>query len=286
MIPGGASDRAFTRGLALAAVGLALLLAVFEPGPTRHLGFPLALLHWLLHVGIGLLIATAVARGLLAFRAGWRPLPLVLVSGTLAAWLFAPLAVGLEALFPAAPAALETDWLDRLEARGGASRVAAEALQLWPEFLLAWVVINLPPVLLAPAGGRGPATQASPGDDPEPRARPGEGGAARSLLERLPPALGRDLVSLSADLHYLHVHTREGRTMLMGSLAEAEAALGERGIRIHRSHWVALAHVRRVQPSANGWVCELSDGRRLPVSRRRLGEVRRVLGTGFVRAPG
>ncbi len=70
--------------------------------------------------------------------------------------------------------------------------------------------------------------------------------------------------------------------MVLASLSTAEQALGDRGLRVHRSHWVALAHVRRLAQTANGMTLELSDGSRIPVSRRRASEVRERLGHSFV----
>lgn len=110
----------------------------------------------------------------------------------------------------------------------------------------------------------------------------GRADAFEGLLDRLPLAIGRQLVSISSDLHYLQVVTRRGRATVLGSLAEAEAELGARGLRIHRSHWVALDAVRRLRRNAQGWRCELHDGRALPVSRRRAAEIKQRLGKDFV----
>jgi DNA-binding LytR/AlgR family response regulator len=107
--------------------------------------------------------------------------------------------------------------------------------------------------------------------------------AARQFLAQLPPAIGQDLVAIQADLHYLHVRTTLGRAMVLASLSTAEQALGNRGLRVHRSHWVALTHVRRLAQTGAGMTLQLSDGSRIPVSRRRAGEVRERLGHSFVR---
>jgi DNA-binding LytR/AlgR family response regulator len=124
---------------------------------------------------------------------------------------------------------------------------------------------------------RAAATAATPVPAAPPPSLPGEG-----LLDRLPLAIGRQLVSISADLHYLQVVTRRGRATVLGSLAEVESELGQRGLRIHRSHWVALDAIRRLHRNAQGWRCELQDGRSLPVSRRRAAEIKERLGRDFV----
>jgi DNA-binding LytR/AlgR family response regulator len=94
--------------------------------------------------------------------------------------------------------------------------------------------------------------------------------------------LGDEVLCVTADLHYLHVLTARGRATLLGSLAAVEAHFGAAGLRIHRSHWVARRAIRRVARGAGGWRCELHDGQRLPISRRRVAEVRSLLGHDFV----
>jgi hypothetical protein len=105
---------------------------------------------------------------------------------------------------------------------------------------------------------------------------------APGILDRLPPAIGSDLVSASAELHYLEVVTTRGRATLLGRLSQLEVEMGVIGLRVHRSHWVSLAHVRRVYRSRHGWQCELRDGRRLPIARRRVSDVQDRLGRDFV----
>ncbi len=103
-----------------------------------------------------------------------------------------------------------------------------------------------------------------------------------AILERLPPAVGSEVVSASAELHYLEVVTTVGRATLLGRLSQLEDEMGDVGLRIHRSHWVSLSYVRRVFRTQRGWLCELCDGRRLPIARRRVPEVQDRLGRDFV----
>ncbi|MEM1182877.1 MAG: LytTR family DNA-binding domain-containing protein [Acidobacteriota bacterium] len=110
---------------------------------------------------------------------------------------------------------------------------------------------------------------------------------ADGLLEQLPVALGGDLIAMTSQLHYLEVHTARGRTLVLYNLrdavAEVEAQFG--GLQIHRSHWVADAHVRRLTRRSGGWICELSNGLELPVSRRRAADAKRRWGAGATYRP-
>jgi hypothetical protein len=274
--------------------GLALLFAVLQPPTTQPLPFWQAWLHWWLHVSLGLALAVAAATALGRHRgAASMPLPVfLLTSGALGVVAFAPLALALESWLPQAAEADAPDRLDRWEAAGGAWAVLAEGLQLAPSYLASWFLLNAGPVL---AGRAAPAYASALADEPatasaapatgvpvETTGEPAGDRVRASPLDRLPPAIGRDLVSISADLHYLHVVTTRGRATLLGSLSHVEADLADHGVRLHRAHWVALAQVRRLVKSERGWRCELRDGRRLPVSRRRVGDVRARLGKDFV----
>lgn len=57
------------------------------------------------------------------------------------------------------------------------------------------------------------------------------------------------------------------------SRPDAETELGDRGIRVHRSHWVADRHVPGLRRKGSHLVCQLARGLEAPVSRRRQAEV-------------
>ena len=108
---------------------------------------------------------------------------------------------------------------------------------------------------------------AAPADDTSP--------SPPRLLNRLDPGKRGALVSLSVQDHYVEVTTTRGRDLLLLRLTDAiEETAPEPGLRIHRSHWVATAHVARVRRQGDRGVLTLRDGRELPVSRARLPELR------------
>ena len=97
------------------------------------------------------------------------------------------------------------------------------------------------------------------------------------LLERVPAHLRAPLLSLSVSDHYVEVVTRRGRTLVLMRFGDAVREAGVTpGLRIHRSHWVALDAVRAVTRRSGRVSVELEDGRRLPVSRSYLDQVRRA----------
>jgi DNA-binding LytR/AlgR family response regulator len=85
---------------------------------------------------------------------------------------------------------------------------------------------------------------------------------------------------LRTENRLLFVHTAEGRFVLDRSLDELETLLAPRFFRTHRSAMVAMEAIRELVPDPGGTGdIRLQDGTRLPVSRDRMAELRRRLGT-------
>jgi LytTr DNA-binding domain len=264
---------------------LALLFALLDPQPSRGLALPWAWLYWSAHIVLALGLAIAATRWLGSrLPAAVRgTLPRLLLGGLLGSLLFAPVALGLEWVLPQPPAAFDDqDALDLLEARGGAWPVLVQWLHALPPFVVSWLLLNALPLTattqLTPAA---PVTGATD-QTSEPAAPTVDAASANALLNRLPPAIGTDVIYIRSDLHYLDVRTSRGKATLLGNIADAASELGGQGLSVHRSWWVAVRHVKRVKRSSKGWSCEMSDGTRVPISRRRVAEVRARLGTDFV----
>jgi len=262
---------------------LALLFAILEPQSSRGLVFGWALGFWLAHIGCGLLLAVVAARVLTRCSAlhTWPAWLQLLLAGLFGSLAFAPVALGLGAMFPStSDTMMSDDWLDVWELAGGWQALVAEWLQLLPSYLCAWMLINAVPLVQMAAPNLVPA-QAQPILDSDTRAvNPPD--ASTDWLNQLPIAIGRSLLRIEADLHYLKVFTENGRVMLLGNLSAATEQLGELGIRVHRSHWVAIDQVKWMHRTSIRWCCELRDGSKIPVSRRRLREVHDRLGRDFV----
>ena len=122
--------------------------------------------------------------------------------------------------------------------------------------------------------------------------------ATAGALERLTGAMGADPISrlfvrtggnlvplpvkdvawFEADGDYVIAHTVRSSHTLHLSLNRLEKRLdARRFLRVHRTHIVNLDHVRAFKRDDRGNLeAELSDGRRLPVSRSRAQELRRL----------
>ncbi|MEM7283179.1 MAG: LytTR family DNA-binding domain-containing protein [Pseudomonadota bacterium] len=260
-----------SRTLPIVAVVLIALFVFVKPESTSGFTTFQRFLFWTLQIGlglVGLVVVSHVWARLHSFKMGVVGF---FVTGLAGAALLAPVYLIVEAYMPAVTE-MPDDWLDHFANRGTFQAVIAEFIEVTPVFLSAWLAINLPLFLQKPIIGgnaKPPSPTVPPGGSPAVIAT----NDAEEFFSLLPEALGRDIVALSADLHYLHVHTTQGKCMVLYSLKRAADVLGDTGILIHRSHWASFAHIRRLNRKGQLLLCEMSNGLQLPVSRRKKKEV-------------
>lgn len=251
--------------LVCAGAFLVALFTLLNPEPSRQLSPVARLAFWAAHVGLPLallqLAQSAVSRVAVLRRLGvwWQ----CALAGVVGALCFTPLALWMDALF-GMPDGQACD----------AHCFADEFLALAPPVILVWLGLNAARLLRLPALQPQPAP---PQTEPKPpRAEP----APATILDRLPAQLGRDVVSLRAELHYLRVETSRGNALILYpfGVAVTEVEPVVPGLQVHRSSWVALSHLVRLEREAGRTVCVMDTGSRIPVGRRRLPEVNRRLG--------
>lgn len=262
-------------GRTLPVVG-AVLIALFvlvKPEATQGFGFLERLLFWTVHIGLGLLSILVASRLLRPSQRIVRStLVAVILTGLVGAAILAPLYLGLEQLMPERLSEPADDWLDLYATKGIPQALIAEFIEVAPLFFVAWLAVNLPLFFSRPSPeSQSPADPDGSGGTPvEPAEQNADGvDETGSFLARLPRAIGDDLVVVSSDMHYLHVHTTKGQCMLLGTLREVAEELGEAGMLVHRSHWVAREHVEKLVRDGRSWLCQLTNGLRVPVSRRK-----------------
>ncbi len=101
-----------------------------------------------------------------------------------------------------------------------------------------------------------PARTPNPTLEPEPR------------LDWLPAKLGRELIQIQVIDHYLHIETKLGKHVTFGSLADASADLSKYpGLRVHRTHWVALDAIKSRSWRGSSMELKLTNGAKVPVGR-------------------
>ncbi len=99
-------------------------------------------------------------------------------------------------------------------------------------------------------------------------------GPAR-FLDRLPARLGRDLLCLQMEDHYVRAHTAAGSDLILIPLKQAIAELsGLEGQQVHRSWWVARTAVANPTVDGRNLRLELTNGLTVPVSRPSIARLR------------
>ena len=230
---------------------LVALFAFIGPFGTYDTIGPLARLgYWSVALGVNWLVCASVNLLVLRYLAG-------------ASWPRRSLAVAAVSLLTAVPG---TGVVFTAEAVFRPGNVASDML-LSVYLSVTVLIFAITSLVLLLAAARSPA----PVRLPEARRMSG----AERFLERLPEKIGRDIVCLTMADHYVEVFTTLGSTLILMRFADALAELeGAGGLRVHRSHWVSLAHVRGVLRREGRTILRLTGGREIPVSRGYLADAR------------
>ena len=260
--------------LLVAAAGLCLLLTMVEPEESAGLSLVPRFLFWWSHACVSLAAIFAASSVLRLWLPQQVPLMVAVWATGVAGAVFAtPPLLFLEQLFPHE----QSDaWLENFSLHGFGEALATEFLDAGPGVLVFWVAINLPLLYNKPHLYEEPPSEAD--DTPDPDTLRKHQQRIEQLYDSLPQVLGKDIVAISSDLHYLNVYTSLGKTLMLGSLKHYVDAFAERGVQVHRSHWVAKAHVERIHISSDRAYCLMSNGMKVPISRSSRKEVKAVFG--------
>ncbi len=230
--------------LAGSGVVLTLFLVFLRPEQTISLTTAERAVFWSLHVLIPLALLQ-VSQSLVSRYWVFPSLgswPQIAFGGLVGAIVFAPFALGMDAVF----GVVEDDPL-------GVGLLLDELLGVGPPLILVWLALNASRVL------RLPPLDVQDGSVAEP---------TPEFWDRVPVAIGRDLIALSAELHYTRVTTTRGDALILYPFGRAVEDLRHAsGMRVHRSHWVALIHVTDVERRGQGAQVFLTGGMSVPVSR-------------------
>ena len=135
------------------------------------------------------------------------------------------------------------------------------------------IMFNLLPATRTGSTGAMPVASPSPPppvpDAPEPQAN--FQNPSPRFLDRLPAAIGTDLIALEMEDHYVRAHTALGSELVLMRMRDAVAELdGIEGEQVHRSWWVARGAVADVKREGRNVRLVLDNGIEAPVSRANL----------------
>lgn len=267
----------------LLGTGSALWLLVMALQPDVGFSAPLPWmgLFWLLKIGSGLVVLQSL---LYLFSRSercqqWPLWMLVAGSGIVGSALLAPLywLIG-EGLMQASlgfEATIDGDDVPGATINLGLSALLQEFGDLVGPVTASWMLISWPRLqgLLPPLLRDAPNTTNAAGPVEQQATTPNGSATRPAWRTAFPSELGDDLIAVSSELQYIRVWTSRGTALILGALQDVEDTEGVAGMRVHRSWWVHARHVRSVRRRADGLVCQMSDGKEIPVSRRRKADV-------------
>lgn len=287
------SEPSITWSIALylwgAGAALWALIMVLRPDPGFTANWPWLALFWALQIGIGLAVLHRVLHLLrrLPKLSTWPAWLLVAASGVVGSFVLAPvywlIGEGLMQQALGFPATIDDDDDDLAPQLGFSLAVMLrEFSDIVGPVTAAWLLISWPRLYSQAAPLASVPQAQAPMPAPLPLPSPAESASPEPPAWRaaLPRELGVDLIAVSSELQYLRVWTTRGNALVLGSLQDVEDGEGAGGMRIHRSWWVSARHVRSIRRSGDAAICDMSDGRQVPVSRRRKAEVLARFGDG------
>ncbi|REL35986.1 LytTR family DNA-binding domain-containing protein [Thalassotalea euphylliae] len=184
----------------------------------------------------------------------WQQL---LISGLVGSLLFVPLALLID-IYVVGEGIPESIWLE----------LSDEALGVMPPVTIFWFLINFPWLL---------------GFEYQKKEIPNKKHKAsnESNQELLPAFLSMtsikhtdEIVSMSSQLHYLEILTLEDKFLILYSLTKAINELPKSsGIQTHRSHWVAVNHIKSVKKEGRQGEVTMMNNTKIPISRSKLNDV-------------
>ena len=262
----------------LGGTGLALWALVMALTPDAGFMAPWLwmALFWVLQIGVGLAILQTMLYLLSRVDTkGRMPLwSLVAMSGLCGSVVLAPIywliGEGLMQQVLGFSETIDFDELRSVEQTFGWTVLVDEWLEISGPVIAAWALISWPRLqgLLPPLVQNINRSVDEPlvALSQEPKVVEA---SIRNWRAALPTELGDDVIAVKSELQYLRVWTTRGAALVLGSLQEVEDEEGSAGMRVHRSWWVHARHVRTVGRRGEAAICELSDGREVPISRRR-----------------
>lgn len=256
------------------SLALIVIFAWMEPSGAAGIGLWKGLVFWTIQVSILIPLLITVqhlASHYIKFKVAHLPWVQTFLSGVISSLIFVPIGYILDTLF-AIPGNESPDglWAGLLDEAGGV---------LVP-VTVTWLALNAPWIFQLDFSRSQPQ---APGPVKGEQSAPPSGITSphSRFIEELQSRASGDLISISSELHYLRVTTTETEVMFLYNLKDAiEELPADSGVQIHRSHWVAKEHIKALKKQGgaskqNGGTteCVLSNGKRLPVSRRKYAEV-------------
>jgi len=245
----------------LFAVGVVLFGAFVALGSDLGLegSVLLASLVWGIHLSVGLAALRLSVIGLSRWRltAGWSDLVLLVSAGLLTSLVLAPVSFGIDQFLMGRGVLTDDDLL--VSPREWPIGIIEEWTEVVGPTLLVSLLLGFPAWWARRRATEPTATSPVMSE---------QAMSGASCLQRLPPALGTDLIAARSELQYVRIYTTLGDALILGALKDI-AEQRDEGQLVHRAWWVSNKHVRTLRRRGARCMLTLSNGLEVPVSRRR-----------------
>ncbi len=253
----------------LLAVGLVLFGAFVALGSDLGLEGSVLLISlvWGIHLTIGLAALRLSVIGLSRWRitARWTDPVLLISAGLLTSLVLAPVSFAIDQLLMFR--GVLTDDEPLVSPRLWPIGIIEEWTEVVGPTLLVSLLLGFP-AWWARRRTAEPVSTPIPTLVPEASAVSAQSSTDGSCLQRLPPALGTDLIAARSELQYVRIYTTRGDALILGALKDI-AEQRDEGQLVHRAWWVSSKHVRTLRRRGTRCMLTLSNGLEVPVSRRR-----------------
>jgi hypothetical protein len=186
------------------------------------------------------------------------------MAGFIASLVFMPLGLGIDYVLGL------DEWGKIQTLEDALPHILEEAGGIIGPVTLTWIAINAPRILQL--NFQSPIIIENKKSEPEKKTNP-------YILSLIPHALGRDIIYLMSELHYLRIITTQGETLQLYNLQNAIDELKDLydGMQTHRSYWVNKAHVDKIIGKASDRKILTKQGHLIPISRRQYSTVKSSL---------
>jgi hypothetical protein len=199
----------------------------------------------------------------------------IIFSGVMGSVFFLPFALGIDYVIGL------DDW-SQIQTWTQAQDIILEEMGgIFAPVLLTWAGMNAPRILQLNFSN---AKLSQPVETMSSDITTGEANDAVSAYEsefisKFSKLIGTDIIYMMSELHYVRVVTSKGERLVLHNLKDAIAELPSEysGIQTHRSYWAASKHIKSIQDKNGQTSLVLSMGKIIPVSRRKLAEVKAFL---------
>jgi hypothetical protein len=241
------------------SVFLILLFTMLEPESLAGESIFTSLLFWAVQISIliPLLIVTHSFLQNMRLFDHLNPWIKTGMAGFIASVIFIPIGLGIDYILGL------DDWGKIQTLKEALPLILEEASGIIGPVTITWIAINAPRILQLNFQSQIVIENKKIEPEHEKKINP-------YILSLIPHALGRDIIYLMSELHYLRIVTTQGETLQLYNLQNAIDEIKDLydGMQTHRSYWVNKAHVDKVIGKASDRKILTKQGHLIPISRR------------------